>query len=109
MSTAAGHALYACSLLICLFPADRSGPSAAERLAEVTGLSVERAMRGDAPLTKEDLAELTAEQQQMLAPHLGKPVCGLAQAVGLTGLGADGTSPPSHSCPCRPPAWPSAA
>ena len=79
--------------LICLFPADRSGPSAAERLAEVTGLSVERAMRGDALLTKEDLAQLTAEQQQMLAPHLGKPVCGLAQAVGLTGLGADGYQP----------------
>ena len=34
--------------LICLFPADRSGPSAAERLAQITGLSLERAMRGDA-------------------------------------------------------------
>ena len=29
----------------------------------------------------------------MLTPHLGKPVCGLAQAVGLTGLGADGYQP----------------
>lgn len=29
----------------------------------------------------------------MLAPHLGKPVCGLAQAVGLADLGADGYQP----------------
>lgn len=79
--------------LICLFPTDRSGPSAAERLAQVTGLSVERAMRGDDPLTQEDLAQLTAEQQQMVAPHLGKPACGLAQAVGLTSLGTDGYQP----------------
>lgn len=50
-------------------------------------------MLGDAPLAKEDVAHLTAGQQQMLAPHLGKPVCGLAQAVGLTGLGADGYQP----------------
>lgn len=35
--------------LICLFPTDRFGPSTAGRLAEVTGLPVERAMRGDAP------------------------------------------------------------
>ena len=79
--------------LSCLFPTDRSGPSAAELLAEMTGLPVERAVRGDAPLTREDLAQLTTEQQQMLTPHLGKPVCGLAQAVGLTGLSADGYQP----------------
>jgi hypothetical protein len=79
--------------LICLFPTSRSGPSGAERLAEITGLSVEQTNRGDVPLSMEDLAPLTAEQQQMLTPHLGKPVCGLAQAVGLTGLGADGYQP----------------
>jgi len=79
--------------LICLFPSDRSGPSAAEQLAKATGLPVERAMRGDAPLGQEDLAKLTAKQRQMLTPHLGKPVCGLAQAIGLTGLGADGYQP----------------
>jgi hypothetical protein len=79
--------------LICFFPTDRSGPSAAERLADATGLPLERAMRGDDPLTAEDLAQLTADQQQTLEPHLGKPVCGLAQAVGLTGLDADGYQP----------------
>jgi hypothetical protein len=79
--------------LICLFSTDRSGPSAAKRLAEATGLPLERAMRGDDPLTPEDLALLTADQQQTLALHLGKPVCGLAQAIGLTGLGADGYQP----------------
>jgi hypothetical protein len=79
--------------LMCLFPTDSSGISAAERLAEVTGLSVERAMRGNDPLTQEDLAQLTAAQQKMLAPHLGEPVCGLAKAIGLTGLSADGYQP----------------
>jgi hypothetical protein len=79
--------------LTCLFPNDPSGPSAAELLAEITGLPVERAMRGDAPLTPEDLAQLTTEQQQMLSPYLGRPVCGLAQTVGLTGLSADGYQP----------------
>jgi hypothetical protein len=79
--------------LICFFPTDRSGPSAAERLADATGLSLERAQRGDDPLTTEDLAQLTAAQRHTLAPHLGKPVCGLAQAIGLTGLGADGYQP----------------
>ena len=29
----------------------------------------------------------------MLAPHVGKPVCGLAETVGLTGLSADGYRP----------------
>jgi hypothetical protein len=79
--------------LICLFSESRSGPSAAERLAEVTGLSVERATRGDAPLTEEDLAQLGVEQQLRLLPYLGKPVCGLAQAVGLTSLSAGGYQP----------------
>lgn len=79
--------------LICFLPTDRSGPSAAERLADATGLPLERAQRGDDPLTTEDLAQLTADQQQTLAPHLGKPVCGLAQAIGLTCLGADGYQP----------------
>jgi hypothetical protein len=79
--------------LTCLFPNDRSGPSAAELLAEITGLPVQRAMRGDVALAPEDLEQLTTEQQQMLTPHLGKPVCGLAQTVGLTHLTGDGYQP----------------
>jgi len=79
--------------LICFFPPERSGPSAARKLADLTGLSAERAMRGDDPLTEEDLAGLTEEQQQLLRPHLGKPVCGLAQAIGLTRIDAAGFRP----------------
>lgn len=77
----------------CFFPPDRPGPSAAQRLADHTGLPVERAKCGDDPLTEEDLAGLTAEQRQLLTPHIGKPVCGLAQAIGLTGLDAAGYRP----------------
>lgn len=79
--------------LICSFPPERSGTSAARRLADQTGLPLKRVMRGDDPLTEEDLAGLTAGQQQLLRPHLGKPVCGLAQAAGLTGLDAAGFRP----------------
>jgi hypothetical protein len=79
--------------LICFFPAAWGGTGAARRLADLTGLTAERAMRGDDPLTEEDLAGLTEGQQQRLRPHLGEPVCGLAQAVGLTGLDAAGFRP----------------
>lgn len=72
--------------MICVFPPNREGPSGAERLAEATGLSVSRAMRGDDPLTEEDLDGLAAEQRAGLEPYLGKPVCGLAQPFGLTSL-----------------------
>lgn len=79
--------------LICFFPTHRSGPSAAEQLADTTGLPLERAQRGDDPLTPEDLAQLTADQRQRLVPHLGKPVCGLARAIGLTILDGEGYQP----------------
>jgi hypothetical protein len=79
--------------MICFFPPERSGTSAARRLADLTGLTPERAMRGDDPLTGKDLTDLTEAQQQRLRSHLGKPVCGLAQAIGLTGLDAAGFRP----------------
>jgi hypothetical protein len=79
--------------MICFFPPERSGTSAARRLADLTGLTTDRAMRGDDPLTEEDLADLTEAQQQRLRPHLGKPVCGLAQAISLTRLDAAGFRP----------------
>lgn len=79
--------------LMCFLPPARQGPSGAELLADATGLSRERAMRGDDPLTEEDLSDLDEHQRERLSPHLGKPVCGLAQAVGLTGLEADGYQP----------------
>ncbi len=79
--------------LNCFFPPDNVGPSAAQRLANATGLSPERAMRGDDPLTSDDLANMTPEQRRLLQPYLGKPVCGLAQAIGLPGLDALGYQP----------------
>jgi len=79
--------------LNCFFPPDQAGPSAAQRLADATGLSPERARRGDETLTSEDLAGLTPGQRHKLQPHLGKPVCGLAQAIGLTRLDAAGYQP----------------
>ena len=40
--------------LICSFPPERSGTSAARRLADQTGLPLKRVMRGDDPLTEEE-------------------------------------------------------
>jgi len=79
--------------LMCFLPPRQDGPSAAERLAAATGLPVGRAARGDNALTESDLAGLTRVQRQLLAPHLGKPVCGLADALGLSGLESDGYLP----------------
>ena len=36
----------------------------------------------------EHLAQLAPEQRERLRPHVGKPVCGLARALGLTALEA---------------------
>jgi len=79
--------------LMCFLPSRRGGPSAAERLAAATGLPVARAARGDNPLTEDDLVGLTPGQRSMLAPHLGKPVCGLAEAFGLSGIDSNGYLP----------------
>jgi len=79
--------------MFCVFPPERTGPSAAERLAEATGLSVARAMRGDDPLTKADLQELTPKERARLERHLGEPVCGLGAALGLTALDARAYQP----------------
>lgn len=74
--------------LICFFPPERGGPTAAARLSEVTGLPVALLTRGDELLREEHLIELEPEQRERLRTHVGKPVCGLARALGLTGLDA---------------------
>ncbi len=79
--------------LMCFLPPRHGGPSAAERLAAATGLPVARVVRGDNPLTEDDLADLTPGQRSMLEPHLGKPVCGLAEAFGLSGIESNGYLP----------------
>jgi hypothetical protein len=79
--------------MICFFPEERGGPSAAERLSTITGLPVDLLARGDEILREEHLARVSDKQRTLLLQHLGKPVCGLARAIGLTTLGADDYRP----------------
>jgi hypothetical protein len=79
--------------LRCLFPVQSAGPSAAERLAAVTGLDVATLRYGDQPLREEHLASLTDDQREPLVGQLGKPICGLAHAIGLTDLPSDDYRP----------------
>jgi hypothetical protein len=81
------------SCLICLFPERHEGPSAAERLADATGLPIDLVRKGDRQLLKAHLDGLDRERQKQLAPMLGKPICGLAEAVGLTELDSDDFRP----------------
>lgn len=75
--------------LICLFPEEAVGPTAAEQLAKATGLPIETVIHGNEILNESDLENLDDEKQQLIRPMLGKPICGLADAVGLTKLDAD--------------------
>ena len=86
-----GHGHDPC--MICVFPVRRDGPSALERLAETTGLPAELLGQGDRVLAEEHLAGVTHKQRRLLEPHVGKPVCGLARAVGLTSVEAAGFMP----------------
>ena len=79
--------------LQCLFAPDISGPSSAERLAKATGLPADLLRHGDELLTDEHVDALQAEHQQLLRSQVGRPVCGLAQAIGLTTLPSDGYRP----------------
>lgn len=78
--------------MFCVFPPDQ-GPSGAEFVAERLGLSVQELADPDAVLTEAHLHGKTAEQENLLRPHVGKPMCGLAQATGLSRLDADGFMP----------------
>ena len=74
--------------LRCFFPTDRGGPSALERLAEQTGIPVDRLADGTSVI--EDVRHLPEEIRRTL---VGKPMCGVANAVGLTDADADGFMP----------------
>jgi hypothetical protein len=78
--------------MLCVFTAGQ-GASGAELVAERLGLSVQELADPDAVLTEGHLHGKTTEQKDLLRPHLGKPMCGLAQATGLSGLDADGFMP----------------
>lgn len=71
----------------------RTAASPYDRLSAITGLPMTKLRDGDAVITDEDLASATEEQRARLAPHVGKKICGLAQAVGLTDIPAEGFQP----------------
>lgn len=69
----------------CYYPRARHAVSAEQRLHENTGLPLELIAHGDQQLTSAHLAARTPEHQALLAPHLGKPICGLSRISALTG------------------------
>lgn len=79
--------------LMCFLPPRHSEVTSTGQLSHATGLTIHRLARGDDPLSKEDLEGLTEHQRQRLMPHLGKPICGLADAMGLTTLEAEDYRP----------------
>jgi molybdopterin/thiamine biosynthesis adenylyltransferase len=78
--------------LMCFFP-PRSEDDTVRKLARLTGLSIDRLGHGDDPLLANELQGKTPEQEALLKPMLGKPVCGLARAAGLVESDADGYQP----------------
>jgi hypothetical protein len=72
-------------------PAVTESPYA--RLSKLTGLSIEKLREGDTLLREEDLAAVSTEQSELLATHVGKKICGLAQVVGLTDLSSESFRP----------------
>jgi hypothetical protein len=87
------HAVPAGPCLRCFFTQNASGPDPLVLLAEETGLPLGRLRRGDEALSDQDLAGLTAAQREVLEEFLGKPVCGLADAIGLTSASVDDYRP----------------
>lgn len=85
------HAVDPC--MWCVFPVDRQRPSGADAIAERLGLSPSELADGEAPLTEAHLHGKTDEQRRLLQPHVGKPICGLARATGLSRLGSDDYMP----------------
>ncbi|MGN6606092.1 MAG: ThiF family adenylyltransferase [Jatrophihabitans sp.] len=70
--------------LRCYYPNLSTTASVERKLADHTGLPIARVAAGDL-LTEEDIAPLSADQQDLLAPYLRTPICGLARSLGLTG------------------------
>jgi hypothetical protein len=79
--------------LQCLFAVVAGGPSSAERLASATGLPAELVRFGDQPLTEAHIASLPSVRREALRAHVGSPICGLANALGLSALSPDDYRP----------------
>lgn len=79
--------------LRCLFAVPTAGPDAAQRLADHTGLDPSVLRHGDQPLREDHVAHLDDARRSRLLSQVGKPICGLAQATGLTDLPSDDYRP----------------
>jgi hypothetical protein len=77
----------------CLFPERHDLPSGAEQLAAELGIAPEVLGDGERLLKASDLRGMPEDQQDRLRPELGKPVCGLIRALGLTTADADAFMP----------------
>ena len=75
--------------MMCVFPSDSGGPSGAEQLAMRLGLPMDLLAQAETLLKEEHLRGVTDEQRRVLEPILGTPMCGLAQATGLTDVDDD--------------------
>ena len=75
--------------LRCMLPPGRLSESAAAKLARELGLPIELVIHGSRRLDETDLEQLTPGSRKRLRPHVGRPICGLADAIGLTGDGAE--------------------
>lgn len=87
------HARQTGPCLRCLFPEPAAGRDPLVQLAQETGLPLSRLKRGDEALSEGDIAAITPAQQELLRKHVGRPVCGLADALGLTGEDSGGYLP----------------
>ena len=79
--------------MICLFSENHDQPSGVERIASELGLPARLLADGERLLQEEDLHGLADEKRRRLQPQVGKPICGLVQALGLSGRDADGFMP----------------
>jgi ThiF family len=70
--------------LQCFLPPRAIPRSSLVELSESSGLTVQQLADGDRPLVPGDLEALSHDQRIRLEAHVGKPICGLAQALGLT-------------------------
>lgn len=70
--------------LMCLVPEPAAGRSAVTALAEHTGLPAELLSHGDQLLADEHLVQLSQKERANLRHLVGTPICGLADATGLT-------------------------
>jgi molybdopterin/thiamine biosynthesis adenylyltransferase len=74
--------------LRCYFPKlpPATTSSAEQLLSDQSGLDIRLLADGDHVLSADDLKHLPAQSVRLLAPHIGKPICGLASTLGLTGV-----------------------